>query len=98
MRDDEAEEKQRPYGHVMIGFGAEDMGYWYSYAEFTVADRGELEDILKRLEGVIKRTIDRNAQAGDPAYGPLKDPREYLEEVTRQHREYEEDRAQERQK
>ena len=62
---DELEEEQRSFGHVMIAYGTKDIGYWFPCAEVSVADEEELEEILKRLEGVIKRAVAKDAQEGE---------------------------------
>lgn len=95
MRYGEAGKKERSYGHVMIDFGAEDMGCMWSYAEISVDSREELAEVLKNLEAVLKRMVDEHAKKAGTGYGPLKDPHFFLNEIERQYREYEEQREQE---
>lgn len=75
-----AREKDQ-YGFVSITFGAEDTGGWYDYASVSVANRREMEDLLKKLESVLKKAVDEGLEAGKTRYGPLKSPRDYLDEL-----------------
>jgi hypothetical protein len=81
--------KRYGYGRVSITFGAEDTGGWIEYASVNVADRRELEDLLRKLEGALKKAVDQDMENGGVGYGPLKSPREYLDELATKKREYE---------